>query len=1037
MSILNAKGKIGATLGGLEATTIGVMLFGGVYPGWGPVWATLLALVLLITLITVVVDSEGFGIQPDYAEPAAFAARIGVYVAGPSIIVNSIGPILCQLAAMPLRGFQAVFTKLGMPEKAAMPGRWAERLLANPEQASDSTKQLEDALKRANGERTTWLATAPFAPEDKHESSEAALIARRYVRSMATYHASKQVEQNRERILESLKKPVRYAAGISAFGVVLGLLLVPQTTGLLATITLLVALIGVTASYVYEKRPAWAFLRAIVKLDMDDIERKAASQAGKLFLRPEVHDAPDDLRDYYRLPLIDRDGSPAAESFIETDLTENYFAQEARNEAVRVKNGLHALAAKTAGLVFVVAAAVVVLPPIVHEAGSDTAQTNTTTKDAWEAVQSATAANLGTVKEAVTSGGTGAGVLGVVALILGATRKAPAATQNRERRTANLMASAEKSVDRTMDQSGVRANLLIDENALIQQVENAKRDNSPFLELGRSAGFLRDRFDPFAPSGENYAMGLTKHDLETHLLVLGGTGSGKTSGTIRPLIRDWLQRTEDGLFVLDGKGQLPREIEATSYTVISPDTADLNPIEGLSPDDVADTLRDMGASEAESDPYWSNAAAKLIRSAAHTAQSLATLGEGEYTLDAVSRIVADAAKGNDQKTRQRRTHQATVLGDDPSRWSVAARRAHGYILSEFHQLPEKQRGSIEGIASLWLSQITDHEKLATWAVTEAGTPVEDVVKGQRIGVALPEAVYGKAGIMVSALLKKRIYNAIKRRGDRWGTDPDQKAVALVIDEVQALLTADESATLPIARSLGLYAVFATQNVDGVLETLGENAGYQLLGNLRSMVAYTSQTKLTQEYISSRLGSIYRPQVNQMDAYEHIASRARKALEQEAAAQIEPDSSNAKGRMRSIGRRIANLPSTTIQFLINGENRQRDNEAPSTKGSEGGSETNWEAVEKNQRIQQAEHMENATTLGQSFALQPTVDPTEINELLSIPNTAFVQVIRGRVTRRDLCNITPVFQFETATREGVEAPSAQPALENNANDQEATA
>lgn len=855
---------------------------------------------------------------------------------------------------------------------------------------------------------------------------------------MATYHASKQVEQNRVKILENLKQPVRYAAGISALGVVFGLLLVPQTAGVLATVTILAGVAAVTASYLYEKRPAWSFLPAVVKLDMDDIERKSASQAGKLFLRPEVHDAPEDLRDYFRLPLIDRDGSPAAESFIETDLTENYFAEEAINEAVRVKNALHHLAAKTIGVVFLVAAAVVVIPPIVHESGTDAAQTSTPSQDAWESIESAASANLVGVKEAFESGGAGAGILGVVALILGATRKAPASSQHRERRTANLMASAEKSVDRTMDQSGVRANLLIDENALIQQVENAKRDNSPFLELGRSAGFLRDRFDPFAPSGENYAMGITKNDLETHLLVLGGTGAGKTSGTIRPLIRDWIQRTEDGLFVLDGKGELPLEITETSFTVISPDTADINPIEGLSPDDMADTLRDMGASESESDPYWSNAAAKLIRSAAHTAQSLATLREGEYTLDAVSRIVADAAKGNDQKTRQRRTHQATVLGEDPSRWSVAARRAHEYILTEFHQLPEKQRGSIEGIASLWLSQITDHEKLATWAVTETGTPVENVVKGQRIGVALPEADYGKAGIMVSALLKKRVYNAIKKRGNRWGKDPDQRAVALVIDEVQALLTNDESATLPIARSLGLYAVFATQNVDGVLETLGENAGYQLLGNLRSMVAYTTQTKLTQEYISSRLGSIYRPQINQMDAYEHIASRARKALEQEAAAQIEPDSSNAKGRMRSIGRRIANLPSTTIQFLINGENRQRDNEAPSTKGSEGGSETNWQAVEKNQRIQQAEHMENATTLGQSFALQPTVDPTEINELLSIPNTAFVQVIRGRVTRRDLCNITPVFQFETATREGIEAPSAQPALENDANDhQEATA
>ncbi|WP_201035762.1 hypothetical protein, partial [Salmonella enterica] len=53
---------------------------------------------------------------------------------------------------------------------------------------------------------------------------------------------------------------------------------------------------------------------------------------------------------------------------------------------------------------------------------------------------------------------------------------------------------------------------------------------------------------------------LSAADLSTGLLVLGGTGSGNTSGVVRPAISQrWLHNC-GGLLLMDGKGQLPAEL---------------------------------------------------------------------------------------------------------------------------------------------------------------------------------------------------------------------------------------------------------------------------------------------------------------------------------------------------------------------------------------------------------------------------------------------------------------------------------------------
>jgi hypothetical protein len=67
------------------------------------------------------------------------------------------------------------------------------------------------------------------------------------------------------------------------------------------------------------------------------------------------------------------------------------------------------------------------------------------------------------------------------------------------------------------------------------------------------------RGDPFAPSGQR-EFKISLLDLQQHLLVFGGTGSGKTSGVLRPLVSQIASWDGVGLVVLDGKGSLPVEL---------------------------------------------------------------------------------------------------------------------------------------------------------------------------------------------------------------------------------------------------------------------------------------------------------------------------------------------------------------------------------------------------------------------------------------------------------------------------------------------
>lgn len=493
--------------------------------------------------------------------------------------------------------------------------------------------------------------------------------------------------------------------------------------------------------------------------------------------------------------------------------------------------------------------------------------------------------------------------------------------------------------------------LRIGKKARKAQAENAARDTSHFFPLGKATGYLASKGDFLAPD-EGQEMGLTAADLSTHMIVLGATGSGKTSSIFRPLAKKWAAASAGGLFVADGKGQLPLDLAGSieGYTVIMPENSTLAVIEGLTPEDVTDAIVSTQGKD-ETQPVFKQQGERLLRFSGILLEYLAAQMPEKYqwTLANILKIVAE----NDFRNK--------VLADISG---LAERtplilEAGTYFVDEFANQPERFQGSIIGTVVGWFSPLVGHRDLKAWTTAAHGEDVTAVLQGARLGLCLPSFRYGSAGAAITAMVKLRIYRAAQRRGDGWKKAEGQTGCLFLMDEAQEVLTPVDLDMAPVARSLGIYLCIGTQTVEQIEEKFGKAGSFALLAQLRSVVAFYSSPG-TMEYIKTRTGK----------AYVHMTTSRRKNLDyraglKSAAASPAWDFNNPDRFAFSIGRQ---------SILDVG------------KGILGGAQNLPEI-----------------TVQEDFLL-----PEQLTNLvLSIPFHAFVSVQRGGVPRRDFVEMSPDF------------------------------
>lgn len=377
-----------------------------------------------------------------------------------------------------------------------------------------------------------------------------------------------------------------------------------------------------------------------------------------------------------------------------------------------------------------------------------------------------------------------------------------------------------------------------------QQAEAANADKSAFIALGNATGQFYYNHDPLAAQA-GLTLGMSASDFSTHLVVFGATGTGKTAGVLRPVAKQWSEANGGGLLVLDGKGDLPREmVSLPDFQLVTPETSELALLEGLIAEDVVDALASIGAGDQKMD-FWRASGEAMLRASAVLLENAQDREIYPWTLSALHQVI------NREEYRRELIISFKDHPDVETEGQIG--QAVRYWLHEFDSLSPNTAGSVVGTVNSWINPILGHRDLINWSRASTGVDPSIVLQGGRVGVAVPAYKYGSAGVAVTALVKQRVYRAVRRRGSSWRNTPGQTALLMLIDEAQEVLSSADMDMWPVARSLGLAGVIATQSVDELVARFGKDRALAMLNNFRSLISYKS-SDLTVEYACKRAGS---------------------------------------------------------------------------------------------------------------------------------------------------------------------------------------
>ncbi len=531
------------------------------------------------------------------------------------------------------------------------------------------------------------------------------------------------------------------------------------------------------------------------------------------------------------------------------------------------------------------------------------------------------------------------------------------------------------------------------DRALDEQLERAMAENSMFITLGTATDLFAERRDPYSPPKAGMPFGLSIADLSTHILALGQTGTGKTAAVIRPVVWQWQEAKAGGLLVLDGKGQLPKELAGLpNYQVISPESSQFNAIQNLPPDEVADTLfqlftstkgnsGDVGGNE------WEQFARELLRSTAKVLALMNALEPAQWpwNLSSIYRLAFEAGSRDAAKALIENEHMHLLPGH--------LHRAYSSFMVRHMQKANETRSSIELNLETWLGTLINDQELGSWADCVDGVEIEDCLYGEKIGLALPDS---QTGVAISALAKRRFYTAIKRRGDGWKSE-GQEPVLLVVDEAQDLVSHEELAILPKARSLGLCALYSTQGLDGLQVALkDEQATIMLLDQFRSVVSLQVGSDMTLNYVSQRLGTAPRVVFSEVNANTT-----------DPAATANLYGANAGGYSTGT---LAARAQTSEEMIKVGRSYSHVGQAISTVAELAkklGVEQAWQQLPAAIR---RERPAGSVKIGEI----PLVSPDEVRALTMNKFTALAAVNRCGTIRRAQIRLTPMFSFPTETK-----------------------
>lgn len=432
---------------------------------------------------------------------------------------------------------------------------------------------------------------------------------------------------------------------------------------------------------------------------------------------------------------------------------------------------------------------------------------------------------------------------------------------------------------------------------------------SPLFRIGEGTGTLRLRGDLAAPS-PGQTLALDRESLFQHLLVFGGTGDGKTTAILKPLLTQVLAQPHFGAYVTDAKGVLWRdavEIAATagrSADVLKigtgPGEVGVNVTATLAPNQIAAALRSVltQVGGARGDSFWPDMAANVMRHLLTIGRAYAATPEGAaeaktlnpYSLWWAYQAVLDDKRlqpaldaiGRETTAHLQRMETARAAADrdgfeaGEDRLRILAGSdvvaSHAYLANGWAEMAKDTRTGIIANISQLMDGFTGTPVLRERFISglDAGTARLDAPLNGKIAlITLNTMDDGLPARLIAILLKTVLYREARLRESvfkKTGENPQSRPCLVMMDEVQELATVDPASGLSdatfwnVARSTGLAGVFATQTVAALTQAMGKDAAENFMQQSRSKVFLRSEDQATVSYACWLAGEFERNRV---------------------------------------------------------------------------------------------------------------------------------------------------------------------------------
>ena len=370
----------------------------------------------------------------------------------------------------------------------------------------------------------------------------------------------------------------------------------------------------------------------------------------------------------------------------------------------------------------------------------------------------------------------------------------------------------------------------------------------------------------------------TVRDAVGGAVILGGPGSGKSSGPARHLATSFLEAGFGGLVLCAKPSEAAKWLGFARATgrqddviVFSPEHPELrfNPFDyelrrsgrggGYTQNVVGlfEYLLEVvegGKGEGNADPFWKRSVTMLVT---HIFNVLHVSGETVSPLN-ISRVIQSCPKRDDTVDEfyddewressfcfQCLAQAASAEVDQGMKQDIEM--AATYLVEEFPQMSERTRTSIlaswQGLAMPFLAR-----PMREIFGTDTTLRIEDTFeRGKILIIDYPLREFGEVGRIVGALMKFTFQTAVERRDITESTPP----CFLFADEAQTFITSYDASFMATARESRCCTVFITQNISNLYAAVkAQNVRFvvdSLLANFMTKIFCANADALTNEW----------------------------------------------------------------------------------------------------------------------------------------------------------------------------------------------